>query len=38
VGEQRIFEEVRSRPPSQQRKLIEMVDAVVQQYKRKEAG
>lgn len=39
VGEvQRIFEEVRRLPRSQQRKIVEMVDAVVEQYKRKEAG
>jgi transcriptional regulator with XRE-family HTH domain len=39
VGEiQRAFEAVRKLPRSQQRKIVETVDALVQQYKRKEAG
>jgi hypothetical protein len=36
VGEvQRVFEEVRRLPRKQQRKILEMVTAVVEQYKRK---
>ncbi len=39
VGEvQRVFEEVRKLPRSQQRKIVETVSALVEQYRRKEAG
>jgi len=39
VGElQRAFEDVRTLPRSQQRKIVETVDALVQQYRRKELG
>ena len=39
VGEiQRAFEAVRQLPRSQQRKIVETVEALVEQYKRKEAG
>lgn len=39
VGEiQRAFEAARHLPRSQQRKIVETVDALVEQYKRKEAG
>jgi DNA-binding XRE family transcriptional regulator len=39
VGEiQRAFEAVRQLPRSQQRKIVETVDALVDQYRRKEAG
>ncbi|MBL4635070.1 MAG: hypothetical protein JKY56_14455 [Kofleriaceae bacterium] len=38
VGEvQRVFESVRDLPRSQQRKIIETVDALVEQYQRKKA-
>jgi transcriptional regulator with XRE-family HTH domain len=39
IGEvQRVFEEVRKLPRSQQRKIVETVSALVEQYRRKEAG